>query len=738
MSDGSKTAVFVSVAAVLAGLASWTYFGGMPSNSDQFKLVGKPFYEEFTSSTKATSLQVVAMTEDGELQQFEVKKEEGLWTIPSHFGYPADAVERLARTATSLIGVEREALAGRLKSEHDRLGVRDPESEDLEFPETAGQRITLKDENDEVLVDLIIGNEVEDASPIPNESQDVETIRDEPQKLYYVRRFDEDQTYKVALDIDLSTKFSDWIEPDLLQVESSRLTNIIVDNYQLEETQTPNGIALLKKQGEKLSLSKQQPDGWTLDSIDDKNEKLNTARVNEVVGVLEQLKITGVRPKFTYLGHLLLTPDLKLNDRPEFQEDQQAAGMAVRKMQADLQDKGFNLAGGQDGALQLVSRNGDIQIGTDEGVLYTLNFGRSIEGSTEEIEIGGASDDSDAAASQVEDGGLETTDGDAETEENDDEDARNRFLMIRVSFDENLVANRPDLPIKPIEPPKPEGYQPAKEDGDTDSDKPETPEDVAKPPTTNDGSEGESADPTEEDAPQESEKRNPDFIAYDNAMKEYQQKVAEHTLALDRYETDKKDFDERVKAGQKRVDELNDRFGKWFYVISADNLKTLKLKRSSLVEKVEAPPANPNKRPDISFPNIPGLQGGPGAPIIPQDEDAPKSNDKEAPKPKGEDVKPDENSGGPPKQPTAEGDPQPNAEASEMKQADKKAKDQSNSTEESPEAKSESSDAKPGKESSGKQPASVEESSKTTEDAKTDATKAPKAKKTDGGGAKDG
>ena len=639
MNDGTKTGLFVGVATILAGLASWTYFGDVPSNSEQFQLIGKPFYEQFTSSSQATSLEVIAIDDDGQLQRFNVRENNGVWTIPSHFDYPAEAVERLARTSASLIGLEREALAGRLKSEHDRLGVRDPEAEDLEFPETAGQRITLKDANDDVVVDLIIGNEVEDESPVDQGDQDVETLRDESQKVYYVRRFDEDQTYKVALNIDLSTKFSDWIDPDLLRIETSRLTNIVVDNYKLEERASVQGVALVKSQGDQISLSKGQPAGWQLEGIDEKTEKLNTTRVNEVVGVLDQMKIAGVRPKFTFKDQLLLTPELKLNERPEFKEDKQAFALAIRQMQGDLEEKGFNLAGGENGELQLVSRNGDLKIATDEGVVYTMNIGRAIEGSTEEIEVGGTTEGESKSAdkenSENEEAKSEDADSNQEQKPETEAEANNRYLMIRVSFDEDMVANRPEIPVKPIEPPKPEGYQPAENQKKSE----ETPDDVDAPPVNPPENEKPDDKPDEKaDGDQETDtekpERKPEFVAYDQAMKEHEQKLADYALAMDRYTIDKGGFEKRVEEGKKRVDELNQRFGKWFYVISADNLKTLQLKREDLIEKVEAKPEP--VRPNIQFPNIQGLNGNPNPPEPPmvesdsgnaEKENQPENND---------------------------------------------------------------------------------------------------------------
>ncbi|MEL7499704.1 MAG: DUF4340 domain-containing protein [Planctomycetota bacterium] len=625
MTDAAKTGLFVGVAAALAGIAALNHYAGAPANSDDFQLVGLPFYEEFTSSSQAKSLEVIARNEDGVLQKFSVVSKDGLWTIPSHYDYPAEAIERLARTASSLIGLEREALAGRLKTEHDRLGVRDPLDDELEDPETAGQRITLKDVSGETVVDLIIGNKVENDTGL-NQSDDVERMRSEPVKSFYVRRQDENQTYKVAVNIDLSTKFSDWIDPDLLQIERSDLKQISVDNYSLEETRTAAGMALVKSQGDQIELAKDPSGSWKLDGLDENTETLENAKINEVIGVLDQMKITGVRPKFTFKGHQLLTADLQLNQRPEFQEDKRAFALAIREMQADLENKGFSLAGGANGGMALVSVNGDLTVGTNDGVRYIMNIGEAIEGSTEEIEVGGANatstddaaeqDDADSPETPEDNGNDSTSQDVSEDRGMSNADAKNRYLMVRVAFDESLIDNRPEKPIPPVEPLKPDGYQPA-----TDDENQPAPDDVDAPPVVNENETNEpdqsseqpadqTQEPNEAKADPETPQRKPEFVAYETALKDFAQKQAEFTFAETQYQESLKAFEKEVEAGKQRVAELNERFGKWYYVISADNLKTLQLNRDVIVKRkeVRTDPTTPN-RPNISFPDIPGMEG---------------------------------------------------------------------------------------------------------------------------------
>ena len=157
MSEIGKTLVFVISSGVLAVAAAWTWFQTQPVEVVGFEKVGEEFFGQFDDGLKARSLEVVAYdSETDGLKEFTVRYEDGAWRIPSHHNYPAEAAERLAKTATSLIGLTRESIVARRTNKHAELGVLDPADNDAD-PDTAGQRITLKDENDEILADYIIG-----------------------------------------------------------------------------------------------------------------------------------------------------------------------------------------------------------------------------------------------------------------------------------------------------------------------------------------------------------------------------------------------------------------------------------------------------------------------------------------------------------------------------------------------------------------------------------------------------
>ena len=86
------------------------------------------------------------------------------WVIPSHYNYPADAKDRLSKTAAARHGPDQG---------HDPLGPRRGPGGDGRDrparcqghdPQGRGKRITLRDASEKVLADFIIGNEIKGPS----------------------------------------------------------------------------------------------------------------------------------------------------------------------------------------------------------------------------------------------------------------------------------------------------------------------------------------------------------------------------------------------------------------------------------------------------------------------------------------------------------------------------------------------------------------------------------------------
>ena len=575
MSQPIRTLAFVIFAGVSAVIAWGTHRTFQPVDLEAFSDVGSEFYPDFDDPNVATGLQVASYNEEtGETDVFKVELENNLWRIPSHHNYPADGEERLAQTAASMVGVVRTALVERSPAAHKRYGLVDPLDKDFVGTEGRGDRITLL-KGDETLVDFIVGQKLEGE-----------------EEVYYVRKADEDRFYSADLgSFEISTKFADWIEKDVLNVDQNNISELIIDRHSVDESR---GVIV---QGDRMQLHRESSTAdWNLSDLDEAKEQLKTSDINTMLFALDDLEIVGVRPKPEGIS-----ADLKAA---------QAISLTTFDM-IDLQNRGFFIVQGR-----IFSNEGELLVGTNEGVMYDLRFGEEFSGSDVELEVGSdspataddqdeeTSTEADEGASAEQDGTEDTDPSTAEdnAEEEETEDSglkKSRYLFVSVQFDPRLIGEPPVAPVKP-EPPS-EGDSAPDEDpagegeGSTEEDTAaEQSTDEADAETAND--EPNDAQGGEEDASEANEEAAPDpQQAYEEALKRYEED-------LEAYEFELKEHEQKLEDGKKRVDELNRRFADWFYVISADVFDRLKLDRTDLVEPKEEEDSDATSEPAAETP----------------------------------------------------------------------------------------------------------------------------------------
>ncbi len=605
MKEMTRTLIFVVVAGVSIALATVTHFATKPKPLTEFEAVGTEFYPEFTDPVEAKALTVVAYDEDtATVKEFSVKFKDGRWRIPSHHNYPADAKDRLYKTAASVVGIVRGALADRQASSHEKYGVIDPTDENVTSLKGRGQRITLTKEDGSTLADYIIGKKVEGES---------EGSR------YYVRKPKEEETYITELDIDLSTKFSDWIESDLLKLDSYDLAEIVVNKYSIDE----NRGAIVNREISKLNREK-SGDPWKLDGLNEETEEVNKDNVREMVNGLGDLKIVGVRPKPGGLK-----PDLSID--PKFVRNQ----LEFNILRSQMAAKGFILASapGEEKKLHLYSDEGELVAATDKGLVYNLRFGKIFTGTEFEIEVGFASDKADKKdekkdhaeatnsdknkkqAKGADDGqkqkkkdaekGDEKEKSSGDSEDGDKKKGedlkKNRYLFVTAKFDEKYLGDKPEKPVepkKPVGPPKPEDAKKAdsKKKENADGSKPNKSSDAASDKGDSGGGEAaekddaknsEKSDSAEKKDGKEKDKEKKDDSEKKGPQAEYEKAKKKYDDDLKKYEDDQKNYEKKIEDGKKKVKELNDRFAGWYYVISAESFENLRLARKDLVKPKE-------------------------------------------------------------------------------------------------------------------------------------------------------
>ena len=202
-------------------------------------------------------------------------RKDGKWSIPSHYNYQADAKQRLVDTATGVIGLVKDSIRSDRAEDQEAFGVVDPlDTKASNSLKGIGKRITLKDASDKVLADFIIGKEV----------------KDHPDQRY-VRVPGQKRIYGVNVKVDLSTRFADWIETNLLKLDAARVRKVVIDQKEFDPTtgrEVPGDVITLDR--------KDSSTPWTIEGMPEGKEP-NTETLLALSNALGDLKIAGIRPK---------------------------------------------------------------------------------------------------------------------------------------------------------------------------------------------------------------------------------------------------------------------------------------------------------------------------------------------------------------------------------------------------------------------------------------------------------
>ncbi|QDU91687.1 hypothetical protein Pla175_51170 [Pirellulimonas nuda] len=592
MNESTKTFLFVGVAAACVAAAVATRPQAIDLEREAQSRTGKPLVVKFDPE-QAARLRITRFNEEtATLSEFEVAERDGVWTLPSKSGYPADAEKQMGEAAAGVMDREVLRIASKLPADHEEYGVVDPKSSKLAVGQTGvGVRVAMLDGSDKPLIDLIIGKEVKGS---------------ENQR--YVRLADQDVVYVVDVDPSkFPTKFDDWIEDDLLKINPWDLEQVTLDNYSAsaELAMTADGriVPQLKQsyddqmtltyddgagewQAKRIAVYDNLKQGY--DEVElSAEQELDPDKLRELKDALDNLKIVDVERKPEGLSGSLKAGEDFLKDTATIES---------------LARRGFLAVGRRGGGVELISSEGEFVATMKDGVEYVLRFG-GLQADEDEAAQPAAGADPDASA----DGAPEEAGG------------VNRYLFVMARFDENAI-EKPELEELPALPegaqePKDESAndepaddEPAKDDADTpDADKP-----------ADDEADGEAGDEKKDDAAAEDA---------DGAAKAGNSELVDEVIAqrkeIEQSNQRKLDaYQEKIKAGQERVKELNARFGDWYYVISNQVYQKIHLTHKDVIKTKEAPEgeaasesAPPAGAGGIQgLPNLGGMLGGPGGP----------------------------------------------------------------------------------------------------------------------------
>ncbi len=620
MNEGAKTGMYWVVAAVMLAVATFVSWP-QELDSDTESLIGQPLFPTFTDPLAASSLRIVKFDEEqGELQRFEVAKDEttGVWSLPSRNNYAADAAEQMQAAANSLVGVKVLDIQTENAEDHASLGVVEPKADALEVgDEGVGLLVSFKGDKNASLANLIVGNAVAGS----NEKR-------------YVRIPGENPVYVVNLDNKVfSTRFSDWIEKDLLQLSSIDISRVDMQAYdaalesagslsmnrtydasvEVEGTSDWKLLSLVKYDAE------QQPQPVTFAE----GEKLATAKLNELKNALDELKIADVASKPKGMSENLKA------DKDLVSDNEAVRSLAVRGF--------FPINSGE-----ILSANGEMSVTLNDGVQYVLRFGN----------VQGLASEDDAVNDQDSD---QPTGG------------ANRYLLVTAQVDESKfpppalksipktieeldAMNKPaptDAPAPaepaPAEPapadqPKADApaddapaddapaddapaaeapSEPASPEADSSSgdacldDEPEAKEPAEQEPAA---AEAKPADPPAEvPAPAEpavTEPAAPAQPTVEETAEEKQERLeAEQEKITKENQRMLDERNDRIETARRRVRELNSRFAEWYYVIPDSTYRKLRISLDDLIEKPASADASDQPDPASAGPGfqLPGL-----------------------------------------------------------------------------------------------------------------------------------
>ena len=498
--------------------------------------VERVLFPELTDAEKAASLEIIRYDDElATLYPFKVIKTGGVWVLPSHQNYPADAKDQLAAAATELVDLKALDVVTERAADHEVYGVIEPDQEKIKPGMTGvGQLIEIRDASGSKIARLIIGKEDKQAG-----------VGSGSRRLRFVRKAGQDPVYRVELVTSkFTTQFGDWIEKDLLKLTPWDVRSVELDNYTLAAVESDGRLEVRQQRSEKMQLSyDDKASSWQLTSLETFPNEDSAESVSEELKNNEEVDSTKLNDLRNALGDLQI---IDVARKPAgLSADLKAAESFVNDVEAvsSLQQRGFlPLPSGA-----ILSTEGQTVIGMKDGVEYVLRFGAGT--TVTEPGKAGSGEEGDASGESAE--------------------TAARYLLVMAQFNDGLL-EKPELAELPSLP----------EEDDKDGDSTEQPKDEE--------SEEEKAEKeasSDEKEPADADVTAADLLKQADEAEAAMQKAIEDRRQVERENRRKQEsYDEKVVEGKKRVAELNGRFADWYYIVSDEEFEKIHLNREAVIK----------------------------------------------------------------------------------------------------------------------------------------------------------
>jgi hypothetical protein len=338
----------------------------------------------------------------------------------------------------------------------------------------------------------------------------------------FVRKPSEDRVYVTTIDLaKLPTEFDKWIEKDLLKLSTFDVARVTLKDYLLLPTQR-GALTPFHRMDAVLDYDNAKSE-WKL--VGDMTVfKDGRQPVPSPLGPLEELNKQKLDDLRNALGDLKIV-DVAAKPKGLGNSLRVSADKLPRDQQVALQEYGFYPHPTADGALDIYGKNGEVYIDTKDGVEYVLRFGDIAP----QAAVTTAPKKAPAKGKAAEDEQVKV----------------HRYLFVTTQLAPTL--KQPELEAVPA------GPEPAKDE---------------KP-----------AEDKKDDAKADDKKGDEEKPAVaDPAQAERERIKKENERKLNAYHDQKKKADLKVA-------ELNARFADWYYVVSEDVYKKIRLVRSDIVKE---------------------------------------------------------------------------------------------------------------------------------------------------------
>lgn len=320
----ARTGLFLLAAIVAVGAA--LYVEPESAKSEIFSDTGETFFPNFRDVTAVKAIEVVDYDEaDAVARPLKVEFRKGRWVLSSHSDYPAEARDRMAKTAAALVDLKKDQAASDRWEDHAAFGVIDPMDAKNPSLQGRGKRVTLKDGGNVTLADIVMGK------PVPGRAG-----------YRYVRLPGQKRTYAIKTEADPSARFEDWVESNLLGASSNRIARMTLNSYQVDQ-----------QFGRLSNLQR---------TVMEKDKPSWNDRAKAMAATLASLRVIGARPKPPELAAQLKSRQLSLTIDTV---------MSLRQRGYFITPMG-----------QLLSNEGELIVETEQGLVYTLRFGGVVSDST--------------------------------------------------------------------------------------------------------------------------------------------------------------------------------------------------------------------------------------------------------------------------------------------------------------------------------------------------------------------